>query len=128
MHINLRVVWMCIAGNPIFSFLRNLLAYINLHSYQQYRRVPSAFILCRLFYNGHSDLIYTSLKLAMLSIFSCVFWPSECLLWKKVYLGLLPISWLGCLVFLYCVVWAVCIFWKLIPCASHHLQIFSPSL
>jgi len=33
----------------------------------------------------------------MLSIFSCVCWPSVCLLWRSVYLGLLPIFWLGCL-------------------------------
>ena len=33
----------------------------------------------------------------MLSIFSCAHWPSVCLLWRNVYLGLLPIFWLGCL-------------------------------
>ena len=32
----------------------------------------------------------------MLSIFSCASWPSVCLLWRNVYLGLLPIFWLGC--------------------------------
>ena len=36
----------------------------------------------------------------MLSIFSCTSWPSVCVLWRNVYLGLLPIFWLGCLVFL----------------------------
>ena len=35
----------------------------------------------------------------MLSIFSCVCWPSVCLLWRNVCLGLLPIFCLGCLVF-----------------------------
>ena len=30
----------------------------------------------------------------MMSIFSCVCWPSVCLLWKNVCLGLLPILWL----------------------------------
>ena len=32
----------------------------------------------------------------MLSSFSCASWPSECLLWRNVYLGLLPIFGLGC--------------------------------
>ena len=33
----------------------------------------------------------------MLSIFLCVFWPSICLLWRNIYVGLLHIFWLGCL-------------------------------
>ena len=37
----------------------------------------------------------------MLSIFSCAFWPSVCLLWRNVYLDLLPIFWSGCLFFWY---------------------------
>ena len=36
----------------------------------------------------------------MLSIFSCAFWPSVCLLWRNVYLGLPLIFWLGCFVLL----------------------------
>ena len=40
-------------------------------------------------------LIYISL--IMLSIFSYACWLSVCLLWRNVYLGLLPILWLGCL-------------------------------
>ena len=31
----------------------------------------------------------------MLSIFSCAYWPSVCVLWRNVYLGLVPIFWLG---------------------------------
>ena len=34
-------------------------------------------------------------SLVMLSIFSCVCWPSVCFLWRNVYLILLPIFWLG---------------------------------
>ena len=64
----------------------------------------------------------------MLSIFSCVCWPSVCLLWRNVYLGLLPIFWFSCLFFCYWIIWAVYIFWKLSLCQSHHLQIFCSSL
>ena len=61
----------------------------------------------------------------MLNIFSCASWPSVCCrLWRNVYLFLLPMSWLGCLVFCCWVVWAVCIFWKLSLCRSPYLQIF----
>ena len=35
-------------------------------------------------------LISFSLKLVVLNIFSCAYWPSIYLLWKNVYLGLLP--------------------------------------
>ena len=36
----------------------------------------------------------------ILSVFLCTFWSSVCLLWRKVYLDLLPIFWLCCLLFL----------------------------
>ena len=36
----------------------------------------------------------------MLSIFSCTYWPSVCLLWKNVYSGLLPIFSIGLWAFL----------------------------
>ena len=37
----------------------------------------------------------------MLSIFSCVCWQSVYLLWRNVYLGLLPIFGLGCLAYVH---------------------------
>ena len=65
----------------------------------------------------------------MLSIFSCACWQPVCLLWRNVYLGLLPIFRLGCLFLCYWVVWAVCIFWKLSPCQLHQFaNIFSQSI
>ena len=42
------------------------------------------------------------------------FRPCVCLLWRNVYLDLLPIFWLGCLFFDIRATWAVCIFWRLI--------------
>ena len=54
----------------------------------------------------------------MLSIFSCDCWRSVCLLWRNVYLCLLPIFWF--FFFLYWTVWAACIVWKLPPCWLHH--------
>ena len=44
-------------------------------------------------------LICISLIISNVSIFSCAYWPSVCLLWRNVYLGLLPIFRLGCLFF-----------------------------
>ena len=45
--------------------------------------------------------------IVMLSIFSCACWPSVCLLWRNVCLGLLPIF-----------VWAFCLFFWLLSCMS----------
>ena len=47
----------------------------------------------------------------MMSIFSCAYWLSVCLLWRNVYLGLLIIfDWVVC--FCYWVIWTICIFRK----------------
>ena len=52
----------------------------------------------------------------MLSILSCVCWQSVYLLWRNVYLGVLPIFGLGCLFFWCWAAWAACKFWRLMLC------------
>ena len=53
-------------------------------------------------------------------LFMCS-WPSVCLLWRNIYLDILPIFWLGCLFF-----WhkAAHILGRLISCPSLQLQTF----
>ena len=85
-------------------FLRNLLAvfhsfYTNLHPTNSVEEFPFLHTLAstcfsHLFDNSHSQ-IWDDISLwfwlafpwwfVILSIFSCVCWPSECLLWKSVY-------------------------------------------
>ena len=63
----------------------------------------------------------------MLSIFSCVYWPSVCLLWRNVCLGLLPPFFLGggrCLLLLYWAVWTAYTLWRLILCQLFQFSIF----
>ena len=60
----------------------------------------------------------------MLNNFSCASWPSVCLLWRNVYLGLLPIFGLGCLFSRYWAAWAASKFWRLILFQLLHLQIY----
>ena len=75
-------------------------------------------------------LICISLLINDVEHFFCACWPSVCLLWKNVYLGLMPPFKLGCLFSWYWVAWAVYIFWILTPYCSYQFwwNIFSHSV
>ena len=60
----------------------------------------------------------------MSSIFSCAYWPSVCLFWRNIYLDLLPIFWLGCLLFLLLSYMSYLYILEIKPFWLHNLQIF----
>ena len=70
-------------------------------------------------------LIYISLVMNNVEDLFMCYWPSVCLLWRNVCLGLLLICCLGFFFYWYWTVWAAYIFWRLIFCQLLSLQLFS---
>ena len=84
-------------------------------------------ILTGMNWNLTVALICISLKLVMLEhLFMC--WLVICMTSLEKCLFSYSVQYLCCLFFWYWVAWDFCIFLTLIPCKSHHLEIFYPIL
>ena len=112
-------------GKSIVSFLRKLYSgCTNLHSQQKCGRVPFSphplqRILIMAILTGVRwylivVLICITVVVSNVEHFSCAYWPSVCLLWRNVCLGLLPTFWFGWLFFWCWAAWAAYIFSRLI--------------
>ena len=91
-----------------------------------------AFIVCRLFDDGHSDwcevIFHCSFHLHFSNNERC--WASFHVFISHLYVFFVKVfstlfDWVVCF-FWYWIVWVACIFWKLILCQLFHLLLFSP--
>ena len=136
---HMMVLFLVFKGISILSSIVAILIYISTNSARAFLfSTPSpAFIICRLFDDGHSDwcevISHCSFDLHFSNNEWCwapfhVFVSHPYIFGKMSCLGHFPTFWLGCLFFWYWVVWPACIFWKLILCQLFHLLLFSPIL
>ena len=115
---------------------------INLHSHQQCKSVPFSphpfqhllfvDVLMMAILTGvrwYLIIVLICISLIMSDIehlFMCCY-PSVCLLWRSICLGLLPLLWLGCFLFWHWAAWAAYIFRRLLSVVLYTVEYFCSS-